>query len=100
MKLPLIAAVSLLSVAFAAGAARADFILNFDENGRFSCNVSGCGESTGPDPTHLVSGNVLIYQLPSVVFAGDVGIADLSGALSDALRFTNPSGSLTGATAT
>jgi hypothetical protein len=106
-RLMLTAAVCLLSVAFAAGApARADlmpgasatgvFTIDFDENGNFVCTVSGCSASTGPDPTHLVAGNVLIYHLPELVVAGTVGIADPSHALSDGLAFTNAAGALTG----
>ena len=105
-RLMLTAAVSLLSVAFAAGAARADlmpgasstgdFIISFDESGNFVCNVGGCSATTGTDPTHLVAGNVLIYGLPAPVVAGTTGILDPGGALSDALRFTNANGGLTG----
>jgi len=105
-RLMLTAAVSLLSVAFAAGAARSDlmpgasstgaFIISFDENGNFVCNVGGCSASTGPDPTHLVAGNVLIYGLPETVFAANVSILDPGGALSDVLGFTNANGALSG----
>jgi hypothetical protein len=82
-------------VTFAPSPANA-FTINFDEAGNFSCNVSGCSMSTGPDPTHLVSGNVLIYHLPSTVVEGTGGIADPNGALSDALRWTDANGDLTG----
>jgi hypothetical protein len=58
---------------FMPGGATDDFTIAFDENGNFVCDISGCSSSTGPDPTHLVSGNVLIYHLPQTVVAGNVG---------------------------
>ena len=90
------ATVSLVSiVTFAAGAANA-FTITFNESGGFSCNVSGCGETVAADPTHLVSGNVLIFTLPSLVTTGTTGITNQNGQLSDALRFTNANGDLSG----
>jgi len=85
------------------------FTINFDENGNATCDLSGCGNaSVGPDPTHLVSGNVLTYTLPPqdafgnplLINAGTVGINNASGQLSDALRFTNANGDLFGNRAT
>jgi hypothetical protein len=95
-RLALTAAVSLLSVAFMAGTANAIFTINFDEFGNFSCSESGCSVSIGPDPTHLVSGNVLIYHLPELVVPGTVGIGNVGGTLSDALSFTDADGNFTG----
>jgi len=74
-------------------------IMNFDENGNASCNLGPCTASVGPDPTHLVSGNVLIYSLPVTVGAGTIGINNASGQLSDVLRFTNANGAVSGAVA-
>jgi hypothetical protein len=85
----------LLSVAFAAGPTMA-FTIVFDENGNFSCDVEDCARLVGPDPTQQFAGNVLIYHLPETVFAGTVAIADENGELSDALRFTNSLGQLSG----
>jgi hypothetical protein len=94
-RLMLTAAVSLLSVAFAAGPTMA-FTITFDENGNFSCDAEDCARLIGPDPTQQFAGNVLIYHLPQTVFAGTVAIADENAELSDALRFTNSLGQLTG----
>jgi len=99
----LLACSAAVALAFAATPASA-FILQFDENGN-GCLISGevCTPVNGflaPDPTHRVDGNVLIYQLPSFVTAGDVGIDEFgSNTLSDILSFTNVDGTLTGATA-
>jgi hypothetical protein len=102
-RLALTGAVSLLSVTFAAGAAKAITTVDivFDENGRISCTQPECptiSVSTGADPTHLVSGKVLIYQLGSFKLdAGDLGITDPTGmTLDDALRFTNEKGAVSG----
>jgi len=114
----LTAAGSLLSVAFAAGAAMAvpgeaamvevppAVFLSFSELGLLNCGGSqpivGCDVSAGPDPTGLVEGNVLIFSIPStglvqrLVQAGTTGILNSAGQLSDALRFTNANGDLTG----
>jgi hypothetical protein len=104
-RLMLTAAVSLLSVAFAAGAAKADvmpgaataadFTILFDENGNFVCDVGGCSASTGTDPVTRRE-NALIYGLPALVVAGTVGIADPGGGTSDVLIFTNAAGALNG----
>jgi len=97
-RLMLTAAVSLLSVAFAAGPTRA-FTIVFDENGDFSCDVEDCARLVGPDPTQLFAVNVLIYHLPETVFAGTVGITEIiddENEVSDALRFTNSLGQLSG----
>ena len=77
------------------------FVFNFDENG------NGCIETAevcapvaftvAPDPTGRVTGDVLIYTLPSTVVEGNVGIGDLgTGTLSDLLTFTDSEGGLTG----
>jgi hypothetical protein len=108
-RLALTAAASLLSVAFAAGAAKAAEIkaINFDEFGRISCDPIGClgamvSSMLAPDPTGLVSGRVLIYGMPifGVLFeAGTIGIKDPTGTFfSGAVRFTNAQGSLQGRT--
>jgi len=75
------------------------FQLTFDENGNahYITNTGGSGNITGTlmaDPTHGVSGNVLIYALPQTpVFTGDVLIYNSTGTtLSDLIRFTNSSG--------
>jgi hypothetical protein len=104
-RLVLTAAVSLLSVVFAAGAAKSDvmpgavtatdFTILFDENGNFVCDVGGCSASTGTDPVTRRE-NALIYGLPSLVFAGSVGIADPGAGTSDVLIFTNAAGALNG----
>jgi hypothetical protein len=87
-------AVSLLAVVFAAGAAMALEIF-FDENG--GC-FPDCSSGQFLDPTDLFAGRVLIFDLPSNVQAGTVGIVE-NGTFSDALRFTNGAGELTGSNA-
>ena len=107
-RLALTAAVSLLSVAFAAGAAKATTV-TFDEDGNFACDQSPCLFSGFrkdlPDPRSKVAGNadgnVLIYLLNPDVFrplAFTETIVDetLAGELSDALSFTDLNGSQTG----
>jgi len=87
-------AVSLLAVVFAAGAAMALEIF-FDEDGGCFPDCSGRPFS---DPSNLFAGNVLIFDLLSLtsnVQAGTVGIVE-NGTFSDALRFTNGAGDLTG----
>ena len=73
------------------------FTISFDESG--GCTVisgtGSCTSTTDTDPTHLVSGNVLIFSLPSggstdfPVFSGTVGFTDPNNPtiISDALRF-------------
>jgi hypothetical protein len=91
-------AVSLLAVVFAAGAAMALEIF-FDENG--GCFPDCPSGALSPDPSGLFAGNVLIFDLLSLtssVQAGTVGIVE-NGTFSDALRFTNGAGDLTGSDA-
>jgi hypothetical protein len=96
-RLMLTVAVSLLAVVFAAGAAMALEIF-FDENG--GC-FPDCSGGLSSDPSGLFAGNVLIFDLlplTSNVQAGTVGIVE-GGTFSDALRFTNGAGDLTGSDA-
>ena len=90
-------AVSLGLLTFAAAPASA-FTMNFNENGICSFSTGdACLGSLGPDPSGKVPspGEVLIFNLPSLTFSGNVGVLDPSGALSDVLRWVNPSGDFT-----
>src|SRR5215471_12604168 len=99
-RLMLTAAVSLLSVAFTAGAAMA-ISIEFDENG--NCGVCTKFEK-GPDPSFrpLVTPDkeVLIYTLPEgitpPVRTQTVRVNDPDGQLSDIVRFVNKRGQITG----
>jgi hypothetical protein len=84
------------------------FLIQFDENGTARVEVNG-GPFTpltgalGVDPTVPISGAgaVLIYNLPLNVVTGDVRITEPGTggtALSDVLRFTNATGSISGTT--
>jgi hypothetical protein len=100
---------SLLKVALAVvcGLAplHAGFVLNFDEigNGTISIDQGPFQTFNGSliaDPSSTL-GNVMAWKFSpfNITFReGDVLIADPSGAVSDALRFTDASGSLVGLT--
>ena len=82
------AATLICSPAFAA------FEITFDENGNGCVDNSDhicttpLAFTTAPDPTGRVAGDVLIYTLPEVISAGDVGISEFgSSTLSDVLTF-------------
>src|SRR5262245_61395520 len=79
-----------MGLAFAPSPAKA-FTLDFDEFGNCSSNVGTCTSSVGPDPTGLVTNqNVLIFNLPSPVFSGQLNILDPDGVtISDRLRWVN-----------
>ena len=77
------------------------FTLNFDENGNGSVSVNGgafvpLAGVLAPDPSQFGNPLVLTYFLPELVGAGDVSVLEPTGGLSDALRFTNANGGLTG----
>jgi len=90
--------------------------VTFDENGNFFCDVPGpClftgFESNKPDPRGKVSGNVLIYVLNVLSQDNPTGfrfpfnftqaiLDPRTGALSDAVTFTDRSGSMTGLSST
>jgi len=70
------------------------FTMTFDELGNCSSTVGTCSSVSAPDPTGKVTGNVLIFTLPSLTFTGDVNIFDPDGVtLSDHLRWIDPSNS-------
>jgi hypothetical protein len=76
-------------------------LLQFDENGDATISVNGGSPTslTGTlmvDPADPNGGLGLTYLLPESVVTGDVEIFDPSGALSDALRFTDASGDISG----
>jgi len=70
------------------------FVINFDENGNATVSINGAPAITvishlGTDPTGGSTNPVLIYNLPSTIGPGDLGIADSTGAISDIVRFYN-----------
>lgn len=66
------------------------FSLTFDEAGHCSSDVGTCTSFTGTDPTGLViNQNVLIFNLPSLVFSGQIDVLDAGGVISDRLRWVN-----------
>ncbi len=76
-------------------------LLNFDENGDATIAVDSGPPVSLPgtlmaDPADPNGGLGLTYLLPESVVTGDVEIFDPSGALSDALRFTDASGDIAG----
>jgi|SRR3984893_449655 len=95
-RLALTAAVSLLSVGFAAGAATA-LTVTFDETGTISCDDARftCLGSLVSDPAGLITDpnvKVPVYELlgPVLFATGVFGINDQNGQLSDVLQFGNP----------
>ena len=97
--LSLVAAGVVLAVA---PSAHAFFTLNFDENGNGSVSVNGGAfvPTVGvlaDDPSQAGVQLVLTYTLPEPVVAGTVQVLEpVTGGLSDAIRFTNATGTLTG----
>ena len=88
-------AVSLGLITFAVVPASA-FTMTFDELGNCSSTVGTCSSVSALDPTGKVTGNVLIFTLPSLTFTGDVNIFDPNGVtLSDHLRWIDASNSNT-----
>jgi hypothetical protein len=79
-------AIPVLLLAFASAPAYS-FTMTFDESGSCSSDVGTCSSTVATDPTHLVSGSVLIFNLPQLTFTGNVNILDQSGAISDRLRW-------------
>ena len=81
------------------------FLLNFDENGNATVAVDGgpatpltgtlISDPSNPCPSCAL---VLAYPLPEPVGTGTVEILDPGGAISDALRFTDAAGTISGAT--
>ena len=77
--------------------------VTFDENGNFSITVT-CGSSKvtvsqGKYPSNPAGGAVLIYSLPQAVISGTVFFTEpgaASGTFSDALRFTDATGQISG----
>ena len=67
------------------------FTMTFDEAGHCSSSVGTCSSFVGPDPTGSVTNqNVLIFNLPSLVFSGQLNVLDPDGVtLSDRLRWYN-----------
>jgi hypothetical protein len=103
--LSLVAAGVMLAVAPLAHAA---FIFNFDENGNGSISINGgaFGSLAGSlidDPSQAGVQLVLTYFLPAAVTPvgnGTVQVLEpVTGGLSDAIRFTDANGLLTGGTA-
>lgn len=80
------------------------FLLSFDENGNATIAENG-GVATSltgtliSDPSNPCQGCALVlaYPLPEAVSTGTVEIHDPDGAISDALRFTDASGTISGA---
>ena len=97
--LSLVAAGVMLAVA---PLAHAFFTLNFDENGNGSVSVNGGAfvPTVGvlaDDPSQVGFQLVLTYTLPEPVVAGTVQVLEpVTGGLSDAIRFTSATGTLTG----
>jgi hypothetical protein len=77
-----------MGLTFASSPANA-FTMTFDEFGHCSSNVGTCSSFVGPDPTGgVMNQNVLIFNLPSLVFSGQLNILDPDGVtLSDRLRW-------------
>jgi len=84
---PCVATISLALLTFGVAPASA-FTMTFDEYGNCSSTVGTCSSVVAPDPTGLVSGNVLIFTLPSDTFVGNVNIFEPGGVtISDRLRW-------------
>ncbi len=102
--LTLVAAGVMLAVAQLAHAA---FIFNFDENGNGSISINGGAFTPLPgvladDPSQAGVQLVLTYFLPAAatpVGNGTVQVLEPTGGLTDAIRFTDANGALTGGTA-
>jgi hypothetical protein len=82
--------------------AHAFFTLDFDENGNGSVSVNNGPFVPSPgvladDPSQVGFQLVLIYTLPELVVEGDLSVFELTGGLSDVVRFTDASGGLRGA---
>jgi PEP-CTERM motif len=73
------------------------FTLTFDEFGNCTSSVGTCTSTVEHDPSQnpLTAGNVLVFTLPSLTFSGNVNVLDVSGAISDRLRWIDPNGSST-----
>jgi hypothetical protein len=96
-----LSAVSRLSVA----SGEDPLLLSFDENGNATLAVNGgaaipLAGTLISDPSNPCQGcaPVLAYALPEPVTTGTAEILDPSGAISDALRFTDAAGTISGAT--
>jgi hypothetical protein len=81
------------------------FLLSFDENAHATIAVNGLpatplAGTLIADPSTLCPGCALVlaYSLPEPVATGTVEILDPGGAISDALRFTDAAGTISGAT--
>ena len=90
-------AASLVLLTFAAAPASA-FTMTFDEFGNCSSDVGTCSSFISPtDPTATASkkapGPVLVFIMPQATYSGNENILDSTGAISDHLRWINPSGS-------
>ena len=92
---------SVLAPGLSATAPPGELLLRFDENGNATMTVAqsppitltGTLMADPADPNGMLG---LTYLLPESVITGDVDIFDPSGALSDALRFTDASGDISG----
>jgi hypothetical protein len=78
-----------------------ELLVSFDENGNAIMTVDGGSPTTLTgtlmvDPADPSGPLGLTYLLPESVLTGDVDIFDPDGALSDALRFTDASGDISG----
>ena len=92
-KAPLAAILSLLALNFANAPASA-FTMTFDELGNCHSTVGTCSSVLALDPTGKVTGNVLIFTLPSLTSSGNVNIFDPDGVtLSDHLRWIDANNS-------
>ena len=68
--------------------------MTFDEAGDCTSSVGTCSSVLEADPTGTVTGNVLVFTLPSLTFTGNVNIFDPDGVtLSDHLRWINAANS-------
>jgi hypothetical protein len=86
-----VAAVSLALLTFTAAPAMA-FTMTFDEYGNCSSTVGTCSSTVALDPSGKVTtGDVLIYNLPTLTYTGTLGIKDANGTLSDAIRWVDSS---------
>jgi hypothetical protein len=81
----------LSAVAFSTHAHAQPIVLTVDENGNGSFLGSGLVASLQPDPGPGGIPSVLTYNLPFSVIPGDVLIYGSGVALSDVVRFNNPS---------
>src|SRR5215469_11253437 len=72
----------------------AAFTMTFDEAGDCTSTVGTCSSVLEADPTGRVTGDVLVFTLPSLTFTGNVNIFEPDGVtLSDHLRWIDAANS-------